>query len=477
MPRSVVRQPWCRVEVGARRIDVKTDDGRVCTRASSSPPKRTRALSPSSGGARSPSVGVGPPQPRGASPDRRHEVDVLRDAPGHTVEAVDPHGAHGAERRRRLRRTVSVDRRSRAWSAAPQLEADRRDRLGDALRRRAASTLGAVRHGRSRWPGRRRSAATSSRCRMSAISRGAALPAGGVLGGLVETGQLQVRTSFGRRMYPPRRRAAEVRPRARAPARSRRRPRRCARSARPASASRAGPARRPAGCPSAPPDIVSTSTCRSTPVTTPDRDVARHRAHVEGALVEGEHPDVPRHVGDAGPVGQLAEADVARGRLDLDLVRRRPHLEVTRRRGEDGRPADARAAQVARGGLDLEVPAHRTTVRSPLADWPSRSAATSSADTSPLAVVKSACADRPGDLDVGRARDHRHVAALGQVDPHRHRVAPEEALPIPCCSGSSPPPCGGARRPALDGRPLDELLALPACAPRATPRSPPCRGR
>ena len=59
----------------------------------------------------------------------------------------------------------------------------------------------------------------------------------------------------------------------------------------------------------------------------------------------------------------------------------------------------------------------------------------------------SADADRPGDLDVGRRRDHGDVAALGHVDPHRDAVAPEEAHARDA-AGPSPPRRG--RSP--DGR-------------------------
>ena len=94
---------------------------------------------------------------------------------------------------------------------------------------------------------------------------------------------------------------------------------------------------------------------------------------------------------------------------------------------------------------------------SPLAVLAVTSAATSSVEMSPLAVLTSACADGPVDLDVGRRRGHGDVAALGHLDPHRHRVAAQEAHAVQA-RDLHRHHVAGPRRPALDGGPLDELL-------------------
>ena len=107
------------------------------------------------------------------------------------------------------------------------------------------------------------------------------------------------------------------------------------------------------------PDIVSTSTWRSTPSATPTETSPDTERTCRVPRSDGEDADVARDVDDPGPVRQLAQADVPRGRLHLDPVARRTDLEVARRRGEHGRAGHARAAQVPRRGVHPEVTAHR----------------------------------------------------------------------------------------------------------------------
>ena len=169
-----------------------------------------------------------------------------------------------------------------------------------------------------------------------------------------------------------------------------------------------------------------------------------------------QDPHVARDVDHPGALGHLAQAHVPEVAFTSTACRRRAHLEVARHRREDRPAGDTRAAQVARGGLRLEVTADRADVKLPLADLATKSAATSSVDTSPLAVVNSPVPIAP----VTRRRPTprwppRRCPRAARPAPRRRGGAADR---MPCLFGTFTVTGAGPRGAALHGGPLDELL-------------------